>query len=1651
MSKERAFLRGKGMRNRKDLKFRRKYGSGGFTIVEVCVAVAILAVLLSVGFVALAKRQKELRVQEMDNLAREAYMAAENRALDLARARTLVKAVGDADGKLLKGVTYKDKNGTTRSPEADASVKDLADDAGLDSDVLTSPVLAYVKMPTADSDLIKMGSIESKITSGCVYLVYDLFSGTVVDAYYAAKDTSDDTSWSKLGLGGNIAAILTALYTASPVRNFPSVADRASEGAFVGRYAISTSADSANRNPAPDVVNNVSVAINNGDNLSVEIAYPGEEDLKLDIKISYKTNVKNLTILKEEDFDYSKNDVSSGTIIKKGTLILDGDPSVADSRRFCNLFENPVKFDGSKFTVEVKASKPGYRDSETIVEQGQPLFAEESTADTAIIKNLRHLQNLDSAFSGTERIVSVIQKANIDAKGNIDGVGEIGEGTGDYEFKAIYNETVKSYISLNNSAITNLNIGSNYTGAGGSYKGLFGYVNDGFSFTGVTVNGLRSQIGGILNGAAIAGGLVGGVQEGGSVSFSNCAINNADVKSESKNGTAIAGGMVGRADKAYFKSCVIGKDGVVKVWSVKPTDVVSADDKDNRFAGGMAGCATSELKADDCHLVKADVKSEGYRAIAGGLVGDAPDSTELANCTVGNYAYRKSDGSTENVDGDVTVLSSSGSEMQYSDPDAWQGDSDTGTLMLGGTGGMIGYARGIKKFDSCGAEGKIAITGTGVSDQAGGLIGFFVAVDGKTLELKSCNVQKAGGEYFNVKSGEGNAGGMVGYVHVIDTSNFKMTDCTADSVAVKKENASYEACAGGLVGYAKRGELSGCTARNARVEAAYVDASGVKSYAGGIVGRAYNINFSNCRVYWDKNKLPFTSSNVSSQIIGYHAGGLAGGLDAATDREITASFAATFIKGCYSGGLLGYVAGASNITISRSYADNVLGGNVEGGLVGYSGCKGIIISDAYAVVDSADWGKFDNTVADLYIGGLFGNKDNGSTLNADRVYGSFYGNGLSDRSVYSGENATYTTNCFRVSGNYGYSGYPNGVLPGENPGTKTDMAVVIASLGGQFTGPSERHPYLLPESESYPYRGLAGMPHYGDWGKDSIDIIEAATLDFKDASGSVSVQVRALKKSDTELAGVDGDVAITAINNKLNNCIFEHGGKSYKFKNVKELSFAQYDSQTDYSRASLSFTAEWHESGVSKGLVFVNLSCDSEGNGGIRTEASLERAKAMITSAATIAAFGEVDGATNDARKDNALEKVRAKLKENNLGIDLSPKDPWSDYDGLFDITDASLTMDSANKSKSKLKFKLKKNAASMEKDAITTDYIEIMFQNSVNIIKPDMLQKTDWGITAELTEIGDDKGKDKYNIAPGALAEKATGWLHGQGFTGYSVAAVDGAFRTSNDKGYAEASFRFKKGEADYGDTFTLKTPLSAAPSVVAEYLKKSDKKLPLNIYAMANPTPMTPPPDKIEYLSPNAQVQEKDREDFKNALVEVLQTLNSSRGLGGYSLTFVPDPKPEPLPNPEPEIFPLRTETVTAEGGKETIWASMKFKVAKSGYNDATGELKVEVYVLTGFASDVEKQLKDKSSGKTLASKSITDGDTAGIQNIQNWAAEKLIRIGYPGVTAAVKEIADVAEGGNILDVKLELTFPTGTGDTKETKEVTVKAGYAPPAVTQ
>lgn len=936
---------------------------GGFTLVEVLATVAILVILLGLSAVGVAHWRDSLKITELDNAARAIYMAAENRAVLLQNSGVAATRLSSSGSKL----PPMDVDGQTVAP---------------------------VVLSNGDiGDLLPMGMIAPNLRDGQFYILYDENTRHVFEVFYAEESFS----------GGE--ATLNALRGESRSDRIQLFREKTIIGSggetincLVGYYGGGTAHNIATK-PLPTP--GVEVEITNGNQLLLKVTYTMPEGLpqKADGTPVPVTRTPEVWLAYDDPADSTQhfkiNLLNSAR--KKGgwavdnktaeyTWVLDSldykkDDGTTVSRRFKDLFPAgalPQAFGGS-FTVTAKltlsAADDDYLDSSFSAHRtDNSLFYTTSTDDTAKIANLRHLQNLDTVYSGVAKKTTALQLKDIDCKSYTNDNGDVL--ISEYEFIPIENWDLYSYDARRSDpdeedkdavpyTIKNLKITPQSTAANSSSKntGLFSAVNAQFQFRYVRI--INSTIEGWGN----VGGIVGSAP---GATFTKCSLEEVTV-----TGWNLVGGLI-----SFW-------------WGTKESDTVTFDQ-----------CEAKNLRVTS------------NNSTAGGLAGGGPRAI-FRGCIVG-----KTRAVDENDKPDVTA-------KEYA-------------------GGLIGNLSGVGSFESCmvfNAEVICKLDEADVDSEAGGLVGRtaggsrFVSCDASDITVKATM----------------NAGGLVGGAINVKMG-FKEDDspapCTVENVVVSANNY-----AGGLVGNSSDSEFFNCKATGATVTA--------KVDAGGVAGRTQGTNLTNCWVYWD-NTVGMTKTDY--KVIAGVAGGLVGAV--IEGGTIKTSFAATLVKGTsHAGGLVGYLPSpttASEVEIETSYADCYL---KVGPLTG----------------DTA------------YAGGLVGAKNPGTKLKLTNVYAAGeidaegQGAGLCGGWVDPGSKQDLTaTNAYaavryeNVSGGYalicnGEDGCATNCYCLNSPwGNVTSYDTMRnLNMGDAFTKSVETHPYW--NAGVYPFPGLVGLPHYGDW------------------------------------------------------------------------------------------------------------------------------------------------------------------------------------------------------------------------------------------------------------------------------------------------------------------------------------------------------------------------------------------------------------------------------------------------------------------------------------------------------------------------------------------------------------------------------------------
>ena len=590
-------------------------GSRGFSLVETLAVVAILVILLSLSAVAAAYYRDYLKITELDNAARDIYMAAENRAVLLGGSGQLEKALTGGGAQTL-----------AEGGEQQASV--------------------YVAKDTAASlGLLTGGAIDPALLNGQFYIVYDTASGAVTDVFYTEGPDIQDIHYA-LSIAGNRDKRV-----------------RPDSGPMLGYYGGEQEARTPYTPlPAPEVL----VEVENGDLLKVHVTFSLPDaalsivgnnwmhTAKQTVRLEYEGAAIPLMNYPTISFpERHSSSLSSAAVTHTWVLdALDRADGVSD-RHFYQLFSNSGMTFGGDFTVtaEIELSAPGCRPtSASGSDTGNSLFAQRSGGSAAQLENLRHLQNLDAATSRAGGKTSAVQINDIDCRGTT--IKDPLDPYGLYKFASIENPELTSFDAgwtLQDGAnrrneITDLRVTKDSAKVSGA--GLFAKTADGMTFTGVRlidagVTGSQDTAAGALVGSAGSGSTFRDIR----------AVN---VKAVCPNGPAggIAGSVAGSSGKQnenLFSDCRVywepeeGQDNL--------RSLLGSDQKSNPYqygeilhgtnAGGLAGELSG--KSGTTAISKSLAASLVSGTIAGGLVGNAQHTvnvdTSYADCYLKGETY----------------------------------------------------------------------------------------------------------------------------------------------------------------------------------------------------------------------------------------------------------------------------------------------------------------------------------------------------------------------------------------------------------------------------------------------------------------------------------------------------------------------------------------------------------------------------------------------------------------------------------------------------------------------------------------------------------------------------------------------------------------------------------------------------------------------------------------------------------------------------------------------------------------------------------------------------------------------------------------------------------------------------------------------------
>ena len=446
---------------------RNRTRNSGFTLIETLAAVAIVVILLGVSAVAVVRYIDVLKITELDNAAREIFMAAENRAVLLSSSRRLDDlvdtSVAAGNGARVEN-TLRSALVAHRDDEKSYYVYNIAD-TDLDSD-----------------GLLTYGSIDPALLNGNFYIVYDLESGSVTDVFYAEDPLDlEDLVAGLRGAGDTNFERFYSLWADTRSNrldlkrtgNKPLVGWYNSEAAQGGNF-VDTSKEPY-----------IHVQIINDEKLTVTVWYTYtapdfSSAAELEVLLGDTVLSKPLKLTDVTENGRIMEEYPEAVLLNAGgdaythayscIWVLDsltGDGSnEGGPLRFKDLGLDSFTY-GSDFKV-VATLTPHEGTSLKAAsdeDENNSLFQEGSGGTTAYIKYLRHLQNLNADYVYASGVTGKTSAEQTDVIFG-GGYNNIYEG---YNFVPIKNDSIETYDGWNRE-IRNLNVNySNYSQNGSSY------------------------------------------------------------------------------------------------------------------------------------------------------------------------------------------------------------------------------------------------------------------------------------------------------------------------------------------------------------------------------------------------------------------------------------------------------------------------------------------------------------------------------------------------------------------------------------------------------------------------------------------------------------------------------------------------------------------------------------------------------------------------------------------------------------------------------------------------------------------------------------------------------------------------------------------------------------------------------------------------------------------------------------------------------------------------------------------------------------------------------------------------------------------------------------------------------------------------------
>ena len=1047
----------------------------GFTLAEMLITVAIIGILAAFGFVAVIRYQKSLKQTELDDTARQIFVAAQNHMTVSRASGNWDTYVAEAEGQkgggtdklgAAMGAGAGDPNGPSDYDENSlgswnsswanvTSAKDQEHDfryVTVSADDTNNPGILSMILPYNAIDETLRGN-------GNIVIEYDAKTAAVYGVWYC-KMADLKKAMSTNTTGTASSSVISSIANTESYKNDNRVnkSNRMKSDPMVGYYGGATAAKREGEKQ-----DTLSAIIENDDRLMLQVAVPDKDKsgsgsdqrtytVKAVITGQTSKHSREITLGTSNALPASQKNTNSLNGVYKDSssgyrlyyYTLDSVTDGADAHfasQFCNASGNPEEqlLPGENLTITVSLSYDGEasrkgsssngslsskgsasNDASSVTLTANSLFANGSANDdqTAGIVYGRHLQNLSTVVSGVNR----------EASGS---TGSAGTGSNSGGSGAVITKA-KMMRDLDWSKMTIRFLDSNpipRTSAGAS-AGSSGSSAQNYAVSSYNSEWNTSDSGSVSSVSKPAGKAVTAAGKFYSISDSALTAFNG-------NGYVISNLQIG-ASKTLSSGSSAG-DSVTYAGLFGYVDSGIAED--SHSAGGNASGSPAGNSMTVSLLTLKNPTAENA-TFAGFVIGKTDRKTSVQNVTI-TSDQALSIAADQAAGGILGEAESTYTNIQYAKVLA-------GTRLtvrannnnFSTAGGILGGQIGAKT----GTEG----TGTGLS-------------------IENCTVSVSGAENSSSNTNNAENNGSAGAAGNSD----------------KSVQVSGRYSAGGILGY--------CGASEA-------DNTGGNSAGSSAGNSVYNgaVNIQNCSAIGAGNEDLVSARKA--------AAGLAGYISAGGKVDIENNAASVYVAGSDSqnpsgtagfGGFIGYLNSTNNDSrVSNCY----VGGRTAGG------------EYKYTVNDNTMQGRY-NICGYGYVGGFIGqiagsnsltinkcfttasaysgttaNSGNGSDAENAAEAGSFIANStnanLSVTSCYS----TGLTNGTVFVGGSVVNNSQNYYLAGVNKSDLTGAGVKKANVNdagtpfAEQTSPVNTNRYDSSLKGKYPYQMISGQSvYYGDW------------------------------------------------------------------------------------------------------------------------------------------------------------------------------------------------------------------------------------------------------------------------------------------------------------------------------------------------------------------------------------------------------------------------------------------------------------------------------------------------------------------------------------------------------------------------------------------